>query len=136
MTGVKTKKYLIDPLMEMSQYRNILNDIKKGNGAVSLGGSSQSQKVHISYAILKHLNLKGVFIANNDISARKTYEDFLNFFEEGVLYFPPEEIMFHDIEAKSRDSTYERIKNLYKIINGEYEIVITSPEAIGEKAYR
>ena len=31
-------------------------------------------------------------------------------FEEGVLYFPPEEIMFHDIEAKSRDSTYERIK--------------------------
>ncbi len=133
MTGVKTKKYLIDPLMEMSQYRNILNDIKKGNGAVSLGGSSQSQKVHISYAILKHLNLKGVFIANNDISARKTYEDFLNFFEEGVLYFPPEEIMFHDIEAKSRDSTYERIKNLYKIINGEYEIVITSPEAIGRK---
>ena len=61
--------------MEMSQYRNILNDIKKGNGAVSLGVISIA-KVHISYAILKHLNLKGVFIANNDISARKTYEDF------------------------------------------------------------
>ena len=85
----------------MNRYHDILNDIKKGDGSVSLGGSSQSQKAHMSYAILKHLNLKGVFIANNDISARKTYEDFLNFFEEGVLYFPPEEIMFHDIEAKA-----------------------------------
>lgn len=44
MTGVKTKKYLIDPLMEMSQYRNILNDIKKGNGAVSLGGHLNRKK--------------------------------------------------------------------------------------------
>jgi len=133
MRNTKTKKYLIDPLLEMNRYHDILNDIKKGDGSVSLGGSSQSQKAHMSYAILKHLNLKGVFIANNDISARKTYEDFLNFFEEGVLYFPPEEIMFHDIEAKSRDSSYERIRALHKILNGEYEIVITSPEAIGRK---
>lgn len=133
MGDVKVKKYLIDPLMEMSRYRDVLDDIKKGNGTVSLRGSSQSQKAHISYAVLKHLNLKGIFIANNDISARKVYEDFLNLFEEGVLYFPPEEITFYDIEAKSRDSAYERIKTLYRIIKNEYEIVVTSPEAIGRK---
>lgn len=133
MSNEREKGYLIDPLIEISHYTDVLEDIKKEKRTISLGGSSQSQKTHISYAILKHLNLKGMFIANNDINARRIYEDLLNFFENGVLYFPPEEIMFHDIEAKSHDSTYERIKSLYKIINGEYEIIITSPEAIGRK---
>ncbi|MDQ2086522.1 transcription-repair coupling factor [Herbivorax sp. ANBcel31] len=133
MNNVKEKKYLINPLMEINQYRDALNRIKTGNTPISIEGSSQSQKAHTTYAVLRHLKQKGIFIANNDISARKIYEDFLNFFEEGVLYFSPGEIMFHDVEARSHDSSYERIKSLYKIINGEYQIIVTSAEAIARK---
>jgi len=78
------------------------------------------QKVHIACALCGHLGLKGIYIAYNEMQARKMFEDVSFFFGKDAVFFPSKEIMLHDVEAKSYDSIYERINALYRIVNDDY----------------
>ena len=70
---------LIDPLLEINEYNQVLNSIRINSAPVNITGPSDSQKAHIAYAICEHLNLKGLYIAPNEMQARRLYEDFLFF---------------------------------------------------------
>jgi transcription-repair coupling factor (superfamily II helicase) len=126
-------KYFTGPLLEIPEYIEILNNIKKYSSPLSIIGPSDSQKAHISYSICEHLNCKGVFIAFNEMQARKMFEDFSLFYGEEVVFFPSKEIMLHDVEAKSNDSIYTRLKEAYRIIEGNYRFIVTSTEALAQK---
>lgn len=121
--------YLATPLLEIKEYKHILESIKS-RVHVNISGPADSQKVHMSFAICEHLKCKGVFIAYNDMQARKAYEDFVFFASEDVLYFPSKEIMLHDIEAKSNDAVFQRVHTLDRLINGDYLFLVTSAEAL------
>ncbi len=126
-------KYLIDPLYEISEYSDILKAIKNYNAPVSITGPSDSQKAHFCHAICEHIGTKGIFVAFNEMQARKMYEDFTFFLGDNAVFFPSKEIMFHDIEAKSYDAVYQRIKALDRICSGNYRVIVTSAEALSQK---
>ena len=71
-----------------------------------------------------------MYVAFNEMQARKLFEDFSFFFGEEVLFFPNKEIMLHDIEAKSYDAVYQRIKVLDRILKNDYRFIVTSIEAV------
>ncbi|MFZ5986564.1 MAG: transcription-repair coupling factor [Bacillota bacterium] len=133
MNILKEKEYLIDPLIEIKEYTDILECIKKGAMPVTAIGPSESQKAHMAYALCRHSGLKGIFVAYNEMQARKIYEDFSLFFGKDVLFFSAKEIMLHDVEAKSYDSVYERINTLHRIIRGDYKFLVTGAEALSHK---
>lgn len=126
------KHFLIGPLLEMNEYLSVLEDIKRGM-PVTVTGPSESQKAHMAYALCNHLGKKGVYIAYNELQARKIYEDFSCFFGRDVVLFTSREIMLHDVDAKSYDSVYERIDTLYRIERGDYNFIVTSAEALCQK---
>ncbi|NLP14035.1 MAG: transcription-repair coupling factor [Clostridium sp.] len=126
------KHFLIDPLLEIDEYLRLLEDVKREN-PVTITGPSESQKAHMAYALCNHLGKKGVYIAYNEIQARKIYEDFSCFFGKDVVFFTSREIMLHDVDAKSYDSVYERIDALYRIEKGDYSFIVTSAEALCQK---
>jgi len=132
MDNIKTKDCLIEPLLNSKDYSDVIDNIRKGEH-ISLVGPSESQKAHISYAICRHLNSKGILIAYNELQARKIYEDFSYFFDKDVILFSSKEIMLHDVEAKSYDAVYERITALNRILKGDYKFIVTSAEAIVQK---
>jgi transcription-repair coupling factor (superfamily II helicase) len=121
--------YLINPLLEIHEYNEILSALKNYIMPVNIGGPSDSQKAHISWAICKHLGLKGMFVAFNEMQARKIYEDFIFFAGEEVVFLPTKEIMMHDVEAKSYDAVFQRVKAIDRIVEGKYKFIITSAEA-------
>ncbi len=123
---------LIDPLHEIDDYNRLL-ELVKNNKNVTLTGPSDSQKAHISYAILEHTGKKAIFISYNEMQARKMYDDFLLFAKDNVVFLPAKEIVLHDIEAKSSDAVFERINALDRISSGNYKILVTSPEALVHK---
>jgi len=123
---------LIDPLHEIDDYNRLLEQVKN-NKNVTLTGPSDSQKAHISYAILEHTGKKAIFISYNEMQARKMYDDFLLFAKDNVAFLPAKEIVLHDIEAKSSDAVFERINALDRISSGDYKILVTSPEALVHK---
>lgn len=132
MDSIKTKDYIIEPLLESKDYKNIIENITK-EFHISINGPSESQRAHISYAICSHLNSKGIFIAYNDLQARKIYEDFSYFFDKDVILFSSKEIMLHDVEAKSYDAVYDRITALDRILKSDYRFIVISAEAICQK---
>ncbi|MCX7922230.1 MAG: transcription-repair coupling factor [Clostridia bacterium] len=125
--------YLSNPLLEIKEYNDLLSSLKKNITPVSITGPSDSQKVHISYSICKHLNCKGMFIAFNEMQARKVFEDFSFFAGEDVLFLPAKEIMLHEVEARSYDSVFQRIKAIDRLVDGRYKFIVTSAEAFSQK---
>lgn len=125
--------YLIDPLFEIKEYNKILEYIKKKLGPISLLGPSDSQKAHLTYAICKHLDSKGILITFNEIQAKSIYEDLTLFLKDQILLFPTKEIIYYDIEARSNDEIFNRLTVLDKILQKEYKLIVTSIEAISHK---
>lgn len=125
--------YFINPLLEIREYNDILKSLKNYTLPVNITGPSDSQKSHISYAICEHLGLKGIFLAFNEMHARKVFEDFSLFYGDDVLFFPARELMLHDVEAKSYDAVFQRVKVLNRIIKGNYKFIVTSAEAMSQK---
>lgn len=132
MSILKDKQYLVDPLLEIKEYTDVLEDVKKGMPA-TVTGPSESQKAHMACALCAHLGLKGIYIAYNEMQARKMFEDISFFFGREAVLFTSREIMLHDVEAKSYDSIYERIETLYRIVNDDYRFIVTSAEALCQK---
>jgi len=125
--------YMIDPLLELKAYREVLERAKENILPATVAGPSDSQKAHICYALCRHSERKGIFVTYNEMQARRMYEDFSYFYGERVLFFPSKEIMLHDVEAKSYDSVFNRIKVIDRIVMGDYDFVVTSAEAILQK---
>lgn len=121
---------LIDPLKELAEYNELLTSIKEYRMPVGVFGPSESQKAHISSALCLHSGQKGLYVAFNEMQARKFHEDFSFFFGEDVLFFPNKEIMLHDIEAKSNDAVYQRVKVLDRMLKNDFRFIVTSVEAI------
>ncbi|MCR4436430.1 MAG: transcription-repair coupling factor [Clostridiales bacterium] len=125
--------FLTDPLLEIKEYNQILNFIKTGNTPVGIEGPSDSQKAHIAYGLCQHLKRRGIFIAFNEIQARKMYEDFSFFFGDDVLLYSSKEVMLYDIEAKSYEAVFQRLNALDRIVEGKYRFIVTSIEAAAQK---
>jgi len=126
-------KNLTNPLLEIEEYREILKCLKSSNLHINLSGPSDSQKIHIAYSLCEHLGTKGIYIAHNEMYARKAFEDFTYFLGDKVVFFPSREIILYDIEAKSNDAAYQRLQALDRIIEGDYSFIVTSTEAVIQK---
>lgn len=123
----------IDPLLELDEYRQVLSSAKDYTRPVNIVGPSESQKAHICYAICSHSGHRGIYVAFNEMQARKLFEDLYFFMGEDVLFYPTKEIMLYDVEAKSNDAVYQRLMVLDRILRGDYTFVVTSVEALSHK---
>lgn len=125
-------EFLIKPLKEIPEYCNILDSVKNGRTPVGVTGVSESQKAHLVYAVCSHLGLKGMYVTFNELQARKIHEDFSFFLGDDVLLFPSREIMMHDVEARSHDSIFQRLRVLDRMIEGRFGLVVVSAEALSQ----
>jgi transcription-repair coupling factor (superfamily II helicase) len=128
--------YIIDPLLELEEYRQALSSAKDYTRPVNITGPSESQKAHICHALCSHSGQKGIYVAFNEMQARKFYEDFTFFMGEDVLFYPTKEIMLYDVEAKSNDAVFQRLLVLDRILRGDFTFVVTSVEALSHKLVR
>lgn len=124
---------LINPLLELDEYKQALNSAREYKRPVNVVGPSESQKAHFCHAILSHTGCKGMYVAYNEMQARRFYEDFAYFMGEDVLFFPTKEVMLYDVEAKSNDAVYQRLSVINKLIEGKFRLVVTSIEAVSHK---
>ncbi len=119
-----------DPLLKLKEYNTLLSAIKENMGPVSVVGPSDSQKVHLIYSLCTHAKTRGLFITYNEIQARRVFDDFSLFLGEDVLYLPPKETMLYNVEARSNDLIYQRVKTLLRCMQGDYKMLVISAEAL------
>lgn len=121
--------YISRVLENTEKIKQAVRLIKQGSETV-ISGVSDSQKHHMAHIISDFSDMKGLYIAWNEIQAKKAYAD-LNFLTgDKAIFLPNREIMLYDVEARSYQQTYERISSLIKILKGDYRFIVTSIEAL------
>ncbi len=115
----------------LADFEDLVNSVKYKDDAVSLTGLADSSAVHIIAGLSEKLEKKSLIVVNNEVEAKRIYED-LNFFDRGnVIMFPESDLIFYDIEAVGRDILKERLNVLDKLIrNGSKYHIITTVSAL------
>jgi transcription-repair coupling factor (superfamily II helicase) len=119
-----------DPLLKLNEYNTLLSSVRENKGTISVVGPSDSQKVHLTYSLCTHTKARGLFVTYNEMQARRAFEDFSLFLGDDVLYFPPKETMLYNVEARSNDLIYQRVRTLLRCIQGDYKILVLPAEAL------
>lgn len=119
-------------LREQEQFNTVLNSLKSGVSPIRITGTCETQKVHLAFSLCKELSKGMLYIAPDSLTAKFVFQD-LSFFTDDVLFFPARDIVFHSIDAKSNDSTKERIKTLCKVLEEKRPLIVTTIEALSQK---
>ena len=81
-----------NPLLELQEYENLQEALKKAKGPVQATGTLDSQKVHLMHWLGKDGGFSWKLVVTyDDQRAREIYDDFRSFTEDVWLY-PAKEI--------------------------------------------
>lgn len=119
-----------EPLLKLNEYNTLLESIRENKGTISVIGPADSQKVHLIYSLCTHAKARVLFITYNEIQARRAFEDFSLFLGDDVIYFPSKETMLYNVEARSNDLIYQRVKALLRCIQGDYKVLVIPAESL------
>lgn len=122
---------LIDPLMNLDSYKKLNESIVKKEFPIMIHGLIEENLLHLAYALNRHLDRQIIVITAEETSAKKLAEDIRAMSRNAdVEYFPKKEMIFYDIEALSNQTTHERLRILYRLVNNENLILTLSAQSL------
>ncbi|MGL5615867.1 MAG: transcription-repair coupling factor [Sarcina sp.] len=119
---------LMNPLFNNEGFKNIVKNLEDKEFPVGIYGLSDSGKSYMINGLFKSSDKSVVVVTNNDIEARKIYED-LSFYNLDTYYLPAKEVVFYNIDAISGDLRWARLKVMKEILNDKKKIIVTSIES-------
>ena len=126
------KNMLIDPLKGLSEYNDLIEDIKDKKSPVSIHGIIDENLAHISYAINEDINKQLILVTYDERKAKALYEE-LKGFKDQIYYYSHEDPLFFKVDSFSMDIENERMKILSLLSNKKPIVVVTYIDAIVEK---
>jgi transcription-repair coupling factor (superfamily II helicase) len=120
---MNTFTYLLDGMVE---FDTILKHIKNGTGYIHTLGVSGSQKSHLIYSLGEHILGKTVVIAADEREAGRIANELSFLFCDEVLYFPPREYMYYDVDVSNRKGEFSRLKAISRIENAKFLVTTIS----------
>jgi transcription-repair coupling factor (superfamily II helicase) len=109
--------------------RDLTAALRRGEDPL-VTGLSNTQQRHVCHVLMHETGKKGIYVAWNEMQARKAMEDFLHFMPEGVVFLPNREVILYDVSARSFGQTYERVQALERLLADDFRLLVTSAEAI------
>ena len=87
-----------NPLLELQEYENLQEALKKAKGPVQATGTLDSQKVHLMYWLGKDGGFPWKLVVTyDDQRAREIYDDFRSF-TENVWLYPAKDLLFYSAD--------------------------------------
>lgn len=129
---------IFDFIKESKSYEKLCEILSCTNKKISLTGITSSCAAGIVSAISNENNLtyngKCVYIAGNALFATKIADDLKFFMQntEDILILSPYEYMLYDVETKSSELSAQRVDVLYKLLKGNWKILVTTPAAVAQ----
>ncbi|MBQ2897451.1 MAG: transcription-repair coupling factor [Clostridia bacterium] len=126
--------FFTELLKEQEQYNLILESLKSEQSPIRITGTCETQKVHLAFSLCNELSKGMLFVVSDALTAKLACQDLSFFAGDNVMLFPPKDIIFHTVDAKSNQNIKDRIKVLSKIVSfNEKPIIVTTIEALSQK---
>ena len=119
---------LCKPLEHSSEYKALAQGVLSGRLPLAVVGLSMIHKAHVIYSLTQTLGKKAVIVAPDEGEAFRL-TDTLTSLGAKPLFFPAREFTFRRIENKSHETEHQRLEVLFSMMAGEYDIVVTCPDA-------
>lgn len=119
-----------NPLLELQEYENLVQELTRGNGPLQVTGTLDSQKVHLMYELGEGSGFPWKLVVTyDDTRAKEIYDDFRNFTNQVWLY-PAKDLLFYSADIHGNLMTRQRIAVLRHLMEDESGIVITTMDGL------
>lgn len=117
-------------IASIPQFDGVLTCINKKQYPIGIKGLVDCSKPFFIYSLHQQTNRQMVIVTSSRVNAKKIYEQLQVFLNDQVIYIPARELVLHDIEAKSHQDELSRVKDLFRLHNNDYKIVVASIDAL------
>ncbi|MEG0641193.1 MAG: CarD family transcriptional regulator, partial [Clostridium sp.] len=114
-------------LENMEEYKSLENNVLSST-STSVHGLSESQRALIVYGIFKKVKGQMLILTNNDMEAKKLYNDFIALMDN-CYYMPSKEMVFN-IEVSSSEIKSQRLEVIRHVVAKEDLIVVASIDSL------
>ena len=125
-----------NPLLELQEYENLREAVRKGQGPVQVTGTLDSQKVHLMHELGMDVGKERggalcwrLVVTYDDSRAKEIYEDFRNFTDKVWLY-PARDLLFFSADIHGNLLTRQRIEVLKRLITEPGGVVVTTVDGL------
>ena len=109
-------------------YKNLVNDVNKGLLPVAVSGVPHLQKTIITASLADDTGKKLLIITPDEAAANTLQTDLLSVGKK-ALVFPVRDLCLTDVLGRSREYEHKRIDTLFKVLNGDFDVLLASVEA-------
>lgn len=120
---------LTNCFQKSNEYKALLNDVNHHRFPCLVTGLCESIRPFIISSLLKSSSDKAVVIVPEEKDAFNLKKVFDLFFER-VLVYPSRDFIFENISTYSKEWEYERLSVLKNVLSGQFDVVITVPDAL------
>lgn len=119
-----------NPLLELQEYHNLEEALRRGQGPLQVTGALDSQKVHLMYHLGKERGYNWKLVVTYDDSrAKEIYEDFRSFTRDVWLY-PAKDLLFYSADIHGNLLTRQRIQVLRQLMESRGGVVVTTMDGL------
>ena len=119
-----------NPLLELQEYENLQEALKKAKGPVQATGTLDSQKVHLMYWLGKDGGFPWKLVVTyDDQRAREIYDDFRSF-TENVWLYPAKDLLFYSADIHGNLMTRQRIAVWRHLMEEKEGVVVTTLDGL------
>lgn len=117
-----------NPLVELKEYEDLQEALKREKGPVQATGCMDSQKVQLMYELGTPYSWKLV-VTYDETRARELYDDFKNF-TSNVWLYPAKDLLFFSADIHGNLMVRERLAVLRRLLEEPEGIVITTVDGL------
>lgn len=117
---------ILNPVKGSSWCVECKKAFSKQHADISVVGPSESQKIHFTCLLMADNDTRFIYVAPNDLAASKAADDFKLFYGESAILIPPAEYMLYNVDTKSGDAVFQRLKALESIAKGDWRVAVIS----------
>ena len=119
-----------NPLLELQEYDNLVQALKKEKGPLQVTGTLDSQKVHLMYELGEETGVPWKLVVTyDDTRAKEIYDDFRNFTKQVWLY-PAKDLLFYSADIHGNLMTRQRIAVLKHLMEEKGGIIVTTMDGL------
>ena len=114
-----------------NEYNALIKGIRDGHIPCMVNGICDSARPFLTAAVLKETNSKGLVVVSDEKDAYRLQKDLELFFDR-VLIYPVRDFVFDNVKSYSREWEHERLSVLQNILTGNFDVIITLPDAMSQ----
>lgn len=121
---------LVNDFLKHSKYNSLLKDIFAKKEKITINGLSDSAKAHFIFSIFNYTNFFPFIITQNIKSAKKLIQDLKFYTNNDIVFIPPKEVIYYNLDTKSKELSYERVEAINRLLKKEDAIFVTTIDSL------